>query len=163
MLQMHLYFCHRTFSIDFDRQFDVRTCLRVNVVGDACASECNDPEIPANWTSIPGGYFKGCNGIRRVTIPNSVIQIGAEVFQDCRNIQTTAANSHGIEQIGAYAFRNCYKLESVELTSIAYIFEYAFYCCRSLSRVVFGENLLFVSFVAFYGTGMTSMTIPKNV
>jgi hypothetical protein len=57
------------------------------------------------------GYaaFEGCKSLTSITIPESVIEIGANAFSDCKEL-TSINIPDGVTNIGAFAFSGCSSL-----------------------------------------------------
>ena len=103
------------------------------VVTDVGKKEC---ELIASPVDVKG----------KVTIPSSVNgftvrSIGDKVFYSYNNALTEVIISNSITKIGSDAFFFCSKLENM----------------------ILGSSLEYIGFRAFYGTGITSINIPKSV
>ena len=68
--------------------------------------------IPNSVTNIGYLAFSGCTGLTSVTIPNSVTSIGNSAFYDCSGLKTVTIGS-GVTSIGSGAFERCTGLTSV--------------------------------------------------
>ena len=68
-------------------------------------------EIGSTVTSIGEAAFYRCYDLTSVTIPNSVMSIGAEAFKDCHLTSVTIPDS--VTSIGSIAFLYCRRLTSV--------------------------------------------------
>ena len=72
--------------------------------------------IPEGFTSIGPGAFYGQNGIKKLTIPASVTEIGDNAFRYCRLLETVEfAQGSVLTTLGDYAFSYCFSLESISL------------------------------------------------
>jgi len=63
-------------------------------------------------TSINGGAFEGCENLRSITIPSSVIEIDDEAFAYCQNL-TSVSIPYSVTSIGYFPFVGCKKLASI--------------------------------------------------
>lgn len=83
--------------------------------------------IPEGFTSIGPGAFYGQNGIKKLTIPASVTEIGDNAFRYCRLLETVEfAQGSVLTTLGDYAFSYCFSLESISLPdSLKNVGEYA--------------------------------------
>ena len=120
--------------------------------------------IKEGTLGIAGSAFYNCDGLTRVTIPDSVTTIGDYAFYDCNKL-TSVTIGNSVTTIGDYAFYHCYKLTSVTIPdSVTTIGKYAFYDCSVLTSVTIGNSVETIGDYAFYKcTGLTSVTIPHSV
>ena len=65
-------------------------------------------------TSIGNSAFKGCSGLKSVTIPNSVTSIGNYAFYECSGL-TSVIIGNSVTSIGDKAFQDCSGLTSVTI------------------------------------------------
>ena len=70
--------------------------------------------IPDSVTSIGGGAFAGCICLTSVTIPDSVTSIGDQAFYDCSGL-TSVTIGNGVTSIGERVFSGCSSLESITI------------------------------------------------
>jgi len=96
--------------------------------------------IPEGITQIESYAFSNREDIVNVIFPGSLTSIGIYAFSHCSRLKTVRF-SEGLLSIGACAFIECQNLSSISLPN-------------SLTRI--GGD-------AFYGTGISSITIPANV
>jgi hypothetical protein len=113
--------------------------------------------------SIGDCAFYGCN-IGSFGIGGNVKTIGERAFygSTLASIDITA----GVTTIGEQAFGNCDDLTSLVFnqdTKVTTIGTGAFSGCSSLTSVTFPSTVTSIGDSAFYGTGLTSLTIPDNV
>ncbi|MGN0814654.1 MAG: leucine-rich repeat protein [Candidatus Coproplasma sp.] len=69
-------------------------------------------------TQINRAGFSSCESITSVTIPDSVISIGAYAFDNCASLVSATIGS-GVAEIDEGAFSRCYELKDVHIKDIA--------------------------------------------
>ena len=114
-------------------------------------------------TSIKEKTFYDCTTLVSVTIPNTVICIGAKAFEDSGVESITIPNS--VTSIGDAVFRNCKNLISIivpdNLTTIG---KYWFEGCSNLTSFTIPTSVTFIGFCAFQGcSSLTTIEIPSSV
>ena len=115
---------------------------------------------------IPEHAFDGCN-ISSLILPNSVETISDYAFTN--NVGMKSANiGTAVKIIGNNAFSGCTVLADITLgTSLQSIGSEAFMSVGSLATswksLIFPESLTSIGNKAFYGSGLTDITIPNKV
>ena len=93
--------------------------------------------------------FDRCSSLVEVTIGAGVKKIGNNAFSNCTSLQSVQLGE-GLEKIGTSAFSNCEKLEQISIPeSVTSIEKQAFYHCESLQIVTLGSNLEKIGGMAF--------------
>ena len=141
--------------------------------------QCNyitNIDIPEKVKTVAGYAFQGCTRLESVkfayadesVVPvNGVhpypLTIGTSAFSNCSAL-TTLKLSANITSIGDGAFSNCSKLGSLELPknlkSIGYN---ALSNCSKIVNLTIPESVTSLGAMFIQGTGISSITIPKNV
>ena len=108
-------------------------------------------------TKIANGAFYGCTGLKKVTIPNGVTEIG-DYYWDY---------NHGDPPCIRFifgAFSNCTGLTEVTIpNSVTKIGEDAFYGCTGLKKVTIPNSVTEIGSGAFSGcTGLTEISVPRE-
>ena len=141
--------------------------------------------IPEGITRIKG--FDYCYGLKSITIPSSVKEIGSNAFKDCIELENIVL-PEGLSTLGYGAFYNCVKLKSIvipssvariesrvfhncqQLSSITIpptvleIGEEVFFNCVSLKTINFNEGLLLIGKGAFHScTALESIILPNSL
>ncbi|MDR0304192.1 MAG: leucine-rich repeat protein [Chitinispirillales bacterium] len=90
--------------------------------------------------------------------------IAKETFEYCSTL-TSIIIPEGVTDIGDYAFHNCSNLESVMFfgETLKTIGKETFWYCPKLSDISLPASLTTIKDMAFEMSGITSITIPKNV
>ena len=92
------------------------------------APQITSLSIPSSVKVIEDAVFSGCNSLRGVTIPSSVVSIGS-AFRGCRSLSYVRTQS-GLKSIGANAFSGCISLKNVSIAeSVASVGKGAFSNC----------------------------------
>ena len=114
--------------------------------------------------AISGEAFKGCAGLKSVTISSGVTSIERAAFLGCSKLSSVTIPS-GVTRIGTSAFYGCSELASVTIpASVTSIGNSAFEGCRSLSKVTIEPGVTTIGAKAFCGCKvLTSVTIPASV
>ena len=98
-----------------------------------------------------------------VVLENGVTHIGNWAFYSCVSMQSVSIPAT-VQSIGEHAFYNCARLQSVVLPEgVERIGKQAFFLCGSLQSVSLPDSLTDVEYGAFRGTGLTEVTLPKNI
>ncbi len=132
-----------------------------------------DAEIPSratsdgkeySVTSIRDGAFAGCNELKTVKLPDSIIAIGAGAFAYCSQLKTVNFGN-SVRLIDTNTFVNCTSLESVTLPDSVFSIEQdAFAHCSQLKTVNLGNLVDSIGERAFADcTILESVTIPSSV
>ena len=120
-------------------------------------------DVDYSVTSIGLLAFRGCSGLKSVTIPNSVTAIGQSAFWGCTRI-TSVTIPNSVTTIGNVAFQDCISLKSVTIpNSVVFIGAQAFQSCSSLTSVTIPNSVTSIEPGTFQGCAFTSISIPKSV
>lgn len=97
---------------------------------------CQNTSIPNSVVELGADAFAICHGLVSIEIPDNVTKIGRFVFNDCTNL-TDIRLSGNIATIPEYSFFRCSSLKSIEIpASVTYIETCAFSGCANLVTVV---------------------------
>ena len=115
-------------------------------------------------TEIAEYLFDYCTGLEEITIPETVTKIGSGSFKKCTALRTVVF-SENLTRIEDSAFNGCISLEEVTLPdSVTYLGSYAFVYCSSLSRLVLSKSLEEMSYGCFQScTKLTAVEIPASL
>lgn len=95
--------------------------------------------MPVN--EIAATAFFSNTGLVRVTLPDSITQIGKQAFQSCSNLISVVLPS-GLQEIPVSCFDGCQALQSVFLPdSLREIGDYAFRGCTMLGKIQIPASL----------------------
>lgn len=148
--------------------------------------------VPIGTQTIAPGAFVGCNKITKITIPNTVTNVGEYAFyKTALSSVTFSGNGFNDVTVGKFAFRECSKLKQINLepgsrlsvlgegafygcaiesfeipSSATQIGKHAFYNCSQLKTLSFAVNGKSLAFEEGAFTGCYSLEtvhIPANV
>lgn len=110
--------------------------------------------------SIGSGAFSDCDGLKSVTISNSVTSISNYAFSRCMSL-TSVTIPNSVTTIGNGAFNGCTRLTSVTIPdSVTSIGTDAFYHCYALTSVIIPNSVTLIGDDAFAGcSSLTSVQI----
>ncbi len=119
--------------------------------------------IPDSLTEIVPGTFMRCAGLKSLTIPAGVVEIGASAFYESG--LTSIEIPEGIETIRNSALYGCRDLKSVKLPqSLKAIEMVAFAFCSGLTSIEIPEGVEEIRELAFHEcSGLESIKIPKGM
>ena len=184
---------HTTVAVTFKKKQADVTLLKISPSGylqdiidkDALIGDLIIPDTVIG--SIPPYFFKDCQGLTSVTIPNGVTSIGYCAFKDCLNLtHITIPDSvteikewvffgcsglisitipNGVTSIGYKTFEGCIKLTNIILpNSITSIGSCIFKDCKSLTNITIPDKVTIISSAAFENcVGLTQISIPSSV
>lgn len=113
-------------------------------------------------TGIGGSAFYECNGVEKITIPNTVTTIGYMAFRECTGL-TTVTIGKGVTKIGRHAFYDCSKLTNINIpNSVTEIGAYAFYGCSQLKSITIPNSVETIDDLAFKGCGLRELKIEDG-
>lgn len=115
-------------------------------------------------TGIGDYAFKGCSGIKTITLPETITKIGNFAFNRLKNLKEFVFPK-GVTSIGSYAFSSGTSLKKIELpAALESIGDFAFQDCTGLKTVTFGPNLKTIGDFAFFSCeSLKSVMLPANV
>lgn len=108
--------------------------------------------------------FSNCEKLVYVTLPKSIIAIGASAFAECSSLKSINIPD-GVTFVEENAFGCCTRLASVTIpSSVDFIGKFAFLFCPRLTTVTIQEGVTFIGEGAFENCkGLASITIPSSV
>ena len=139
-------------------------------------------EVPAGVKRIKSMAGFALNGLRRLSVPESVAVIGEHAFTHCHNLKEAVICVEEMKytafydctslvsvslpcctSIGEMAFIGCEKLEKVEFPKAEIIANDAFGFCKALKDVQLPDTLRKLGDNAFAATGIKKLTLPPSV
>ena len=139
----------------------------VTSVGACAFSGCGpllEVQLPANGlTSIGDTAFSFCSDLKEIELPNGLVSIGSTAFQYSGFERITIPDT--VTQMGSNVFFLCEKLQSADLpegiTSIPYS---TFYGCRKLESVGVPKNITRIDGLAFNRcTSLRTISLPGTL
>ena len=119
--------------------------------------------LPKGMARIQGSAFKGCTNLAEIQLPDGLERIEEGAFQGCTSL-TQIHIPDSVTLLERDVFFKCSSLVSVHLPSgLEELPNQIFSHCSSLTTVEFPENLTIIGTLAFYGTAISSMHVPKTV
>ena len=120
--------------------------------------------LPNSLLEIKNQAFLGCASLTEIELPSSLVSLGDYAFSECANI-TGIRIPGSVPSVGKYCFSGCANLSEVILEEgILYIKYGAFEKCYKLSSVQLPEGMIELDYYAFAEcSGLTEVTIPKSV
>lgn len=117
-------------------------------------SEISSIELPEGVKEIKGGAFEGCEKLKSVSLPNSLISIEGERYY---------GRDYDENQTGA--FYGCISLESITIPGgVEMIEANIFSGCESLKTVVISEGVKIIGHGAFDKlTALESVSLPSTL
>jgi len=135
-------------------------------------------------TRIAEGAFAGCDVLKTVEMPNSVVEVGESTFRSCSSLEMIKLSDslkniprdfcylcknlkeiefpQALQTIEWGAFADNEKLERVVLKSAKTIGGRAFYRCKNLREVVFPDNLEQIGEQAFSDCDLLNEVVFQN-
>lgn len=119
--------------------------------------------ISNNIKSISDGAFMTAIGLNKVTLPNTLAEIGEKAFQGTAITELVIPDS--VTEIGANAFTQCKQLTSIKLpANLKEIKYYTFGACNNLTKIVIPDNVTIIGEKAFNACmKLIEIVIPKSV
>lgn len=111
--------------------------------------------------SIAEGAFTAQKKLRKITLPETITEIGPRAFADCENLESVMAP--GVTVIGIEAFQGCNDLKDVTFSSsLASVGDRAFHSCGRLRELTAPTTLTEIGTDAFAGCENLAMDVSNN-
>ncbi len=105
--------------------------------------------IPDTVTEIGSGVFTSCSALEEVKLSASLTRISDRMFAGCTSLKSFDI-PYGIEEIGFDAFYNCTNLEYINIPdTVKTIGWNAFYLCPALKSVTIPRSVQSIDYNAF--------------
>lgn len=119
--------------------------------------------LPSTLERVGDCAFAGCTELREAGLEGTrVRRIGESAFERCGRLGTMTLPGT-LESIGPGAFRRCERLTGIDLPEgIRTVDNSTFEGCRKLKHVTLPASLESIGVLAFSGTGLASVRIPRT-
>lgn len=119
--------------------------------------------IPESVTEIGMYAFSDCVNLKEIVIPNRVVTIESGTFNGCRTLASVSIPASVIS-IGSNAFTNCYALDQLTLpNSLMYIESNVFNGCNSLKTLNIPDSVKSIGKNAFNGSALENISLPSGL
>ncbi len=153
------------YMVSMYRVEDVKLPSTLEKIGEDVFYNCwslKEVEIPAATREIGYSAFFGCKGLKNVILKDGLRIIGDSAFESTAIKELDIPDS--VTKIGHSAFLGCEKLVKIKLPSkLKKISPQTFDCCKNLQTIEIPKSVTSIGILAFSGTGIREITIPKNV
>jgi hypothetical protein len=125
--------------------------------------------IISGGSSIADNAFSGCNALKEIVIPDSVISIGSAAFSGCSSLESVAFGAGSqLQTLGGFAFNSCDSLTSIEIPAgVTVINNYAISYCNNLTSITIrnqSEVLTLNGAYAIYNcASLTDIYVPASL
>lgn len=161
----------------------------LNTIGASAFSNSSITQIiiPNSVTTIGNQIFRGCRGLKTVTINSPLIEIVQSMFEGCtaltvidipESVTVISDNAfagsgltditlpQSVSSVGKSVFKDCANLTSVSFGStpqLNIIVQSMFEGCAALTGIDIPESVTTIGDNAFAGSGLTDITLPQSV
>lgn len=149
-------------NLMFNKSFNKRLYLN--------GEEIFEIELPNGTETISDYAFYGCSRLTKVTIPDSILNVGIAAFEGCTNLE------YNVFDEGIYLGNNdnpyTVLIRANDFSTVSYkvnedtkiIYERAFAGCNGFTDIIISGGVRSIGYCAFEGcSGLTSVTIPDSV
>lgn len=105
---------------------------------DDCYKNLVGVTIPESVVSIGASAFEGCSKLNRLILPSSIEAISEYMCKNCTSL--TYVSAKNVQAVIDNAFAGCSSLSNIELDSVIAIYD-AFYGCSSLDSIKLPRTL----------------------
>ena len=145
---------------------DLTQCTKLQKVGAGALRGCDRlrrASLPEQITTLENEVFYGCTALEKVEA-GMLVKIGGRAFAECGILGGMNINFDNLESIGDYAFYNCRQMGNLELPeSVSYVGQYAFANCANIKSLTLNGVLTGISRYCFYGcNSLTSVTFGEK-
>ena len=124
--------------------------------------QLSSANIAKGMEKIPAYLFADCPGLRTVTIPATVTDIGTCAFGNCSSL-TSVKLPEGLKTLGYHAFSGA-GIKAIEIPASLAKADSPFYDCKKLETAVLAEGTSNVPDSLFsQAYGLRSVTLPKSI
>ncbi len=138
------YAAHAEVAYNYDLDAYNGCAVITSVSGAESVTRLDLPKLTEDFLTIVGiddGVFAKYSKLERVTIPDTVTNIGEKAFYQCARLSSLTLPKE-LTQIGAWAFSDCVQLKSVVVPSkVKSIGDWAFCSCRNLASLEIGAGV----------------------
>ncbi len=139
-------------SVDFENAYSNPLQLAHHIFSDE-NTEVQELSIPNSVINIGARAFASCTGLTLINIPNTVTSIGNSAFQGCTGLTSVAIPS-SVTSIGNGAFNYCENLASVHIADLEN------WCKISFTGDAFDSN---GHFLYINGNKIEDLVIPNSI
>ncbi len=105
---------------------------------DDCYKNLVGVTIPESVVSIGASAFEGCSKLKRLILPSTIIVISEYMCKNCTSLEYVSAKY--VQAVIDNAFSGCSSLSNIELDSVIAIYN-VFYGCSSLDSIKLPNTL----------------------
>lgn len=123
-----------------------------------------EPVIPASVERIEPWAFEGSQSCVRITISDSVTEIGKNAFYQCSRLSYVSL-PNGLKEIAGSLFSWCAALSAVRIPeTVTTIGSLAFYGCASLTEITIPESVVSIGANAFQSCeNLAHIILPQHL
>lgn len=119
--------------------------------------------LPDSLRNIGDNAFYGCSSIKNLTLPNRVNYIGSSAFSGCTSLASLTIPD-GVTAIGSSTFYGCSALTSMIIPdNVESLGASLFYNCHNLSSVTLPKGLTKIENSTFHGCNLSDFEMPESV
>lgn len=122
---------------------------KINNYAFTCLFNMTYITIPDSVINIGATAFRKCSALKSITIPSNVTTIGKSAFSNCTALQSITIPS-SVTSIGSFAFSECHVLESITIPdSVTSIDRATFSQCHALKSITIPNTVTSIGNSAF--------------